>query len=100
MQIAIKGRHVEVSARVRSYMEEKSTKLPKFYDQVMAVDVIVEEQGPKKKVELVITVSGHEDIIAQELGDDLFACFDVCMDRAEKQLTKYKEKARDRKHPV
>jgi putative sigma-54 modulation protein len=98
MQVTIKGRHTEVPAKVRTYMEEKSAKLPKYYDQVMAADIIIDEQGPKKKVEMVINVSGHEDLIAQETGDDLFACFDICMDRAEKQLTKYKEKARDRKH--
>jgi putative sigma-54 modulation protein len=81
-------------------MEEKASKLTKYYDRVMEVDIFVDEQGPKNKVELVISVAGHEDMVAQEVGDDLFACFDVCMDRAEKQLTKVKEKVRDRKHPA
>lgn len=100
MQITIKGRHREVPAEVRTYMEEKANKLPKYYDRIMEVVVFLDEQGPKEKVELVISIAGHEDMVAQEVGDDLFACFDICMDRAEKQLTKLKEKIRDRKHPV
>ena len=100
MQVTIKGRHSEIPVNVRSYMEEKAAKLPKYYDRVMEVDVIIDEEGPKKRVELVISVAGHEDFIAQEVGNDLFACFDICMDHAEKQLTKFKEKVRDRKHPA
>lgn len=100
MQVTIKGRHTEVPVNVKSYMEEKAAKLPKYYDRVMEVNIIIDEQGPKKRVEMLISVAGHEDFVAHEVGDDLFAGFDVCMDRAEKQLTKFKEKVRDHKHPA
>jgi len=49
---------------------------------------------------MVISAAGHNDFVVQEIGNDLFACFDICMDKAEKQLTKVKEKIRDNKRSV
>jgi putative sigma-54 modulation protein len=98
VQVTIIGRHKEVPADVKSYIEGKAAKLPHYYDRVMSVQVILEDTGPLKKVELIVGVAGHEDFVAQEKGAELFACFDVCMDRMENQLRRFKEKIRDNKH--
>ncbi len=100
MQVTIKGRHSEIPDNVRSYMEEKADKLSRYYDRIMAIDIVVDEEGPKNRVEMVISAAGHNDFVVQEIGNDLFACFDICMDKAEKQLTKVKEKIRDNKRSV
>ncbi len=98
MQVTIIGRHREVPQDMRRYMEEKANKLPHYYDRVMAVDVIVDGEPVNTRVELVVSVAGHEDFVAEERGTDVFACFDICMDRVEKQLTRFKDRVRDRKH--
>jgi ribosomal subunit interface protein len=64
----------------------------------MAVQVIVDGDAGMSRVELVISVAGHDDFVAEEKGADMFACFDICIDRAEKQLTRFKDRIRDRKH--
>ncbi len=98
MQVTIIGRHTEVPQDLRKYMEEKANKLPHYYDRVMAVEVIVDGEHAQKRVELVTSVAGHEDFVAEEKGNDIFACFDICIDRLEKQLTRHKDRVRDRKH--
>ena len=101
MQVTIIGRHADVPADLKRYIEEKCDKLPHYYDRVMAVEVIVEvEQPTVKRVEMVISVAGHEDFVAKEKGTDFFACFDICLDHIEKQLTKHKARVRDHKHQV
>jgi putative sigma-54 modulation protein len=98
VQVTIIGRHMEVPQDLRRYMQEKAEKLPHYYDRVMAVEVIVDGEQGAKRVELVVSVAGHEDFVAEEKGTDIFACFDVCLDRVEKQLTRHKDRVRDRKH--
>lgn len=98
MQVTIIGRHMEVPGDLRRYMQEKAEKLPHYYDRVMAVQIIVDGEQAARRVELVVSVAGHEDFVAEEKGNDIFACFDVCLDRLEKQLTRHKDRVRDRKH--
>jgi ribosome hibernation promoting factor len=98
MQVTIIGRHMDVPQDVKTYIDEKARKLPHYYDQVMAVQAVVETLGPKYQVELLISVAGHEDFVSKEKGNDIFACFDVCRDHAEKQLRRFKEKIRGNKH--
>jgi putative sigma-54 modulation protein len=89
---------MELSKEVKTYIDEKARKLPHYYDRVMAVQVIVDDMGPLKRVELIVSVAGHEDFVAHEKGDDIFACFDICMDRSEKQLRRFKDRVRSNKH--
>jgi ribosome hibernation promoting factor len=98
MQVTIIGRHMDVPKDVKVYIDEKARKLPHFYDQVMSVQAVVETLGPKYQVELLVSVAGHGDFVSKEKGDDIFACFDICRDHAEKQLRRFKEKVRDNKH--
>ncbi|MFA5863886.1 MAG: ribosome-associated translation inhibitor RaiA [Phycisphaerae bacterium] len=100
MQVTIIGRHMDVPQDLKRYIEEKAQKLPHYYDRVMAVEVLVEGEHSAKRVELVVTVAGHENFVAQEKGDDIFACFDICIGHIEKQLTRFKDRIRDKKHRV
>jgi putative sigma-54 modulation protein len=83
---------------MKKYIQEKSEKLPHYYDRVMAVNVVVDGEHSSHRVEMVVSVAGHDDFVAEEHGSDIYACFDKCLDRMEKQLTKHKDRVRDRKH--
>ncbi len=98
MQINIIGRHWEVPDNLKSYILEKAEKLPKYYDRVMEVEVIVDGEPPERRIELIVSVAGHPSFVAEDRGEDLFACFDICFDKVERQLRRFKEKVRNRKH--
>jgi ribosome-associated translation inhibitor RaiA len=49
-------------------------------------------------VEVKTDVAGHEDFIANQRHEDLYACIDLVMDRADRQITDWKSKIRDHRH--
>ncbi|NLX06929.1 MAG: ribosome-associated translation inhibitor RaiA [Phycisphaerae bacterium] len=99
MQVSIVGRHMDVPESFKEYAETKLAKLPRVFDRVMMIEVILEGQASQKSVEILVSAAGHSDFVAREEGDDVFACFDLCHDKIDHQLRRYKEKIRNRKHP-
>lgn len=98
MNILVTGRHVDVSNEVRTYVEEKTGKLPRFYDRIREIEVILGHESEQFNVEIIVRADRKHTFVASESGPDTFALVDVVVDRLERQLTKYKEKTRDHKH--
>ncbi len=99
MQVSVTGRHFEITSKIRSYAEEKAAKLPRFYDRVQSVEVVVSRDGDLNSVEMIVTAAGSQTtFVAKEVGPDVAACIDLLIDKLERQLTKHKEKYRNRKH--
>ena len=42
VEITISGRHLEITPAIREYAEEKAGRLPKFYDLIHDVDIILD----------------------------------------------------------
>jgi putative sigma-54 modulation protein len=99
VQVTIVGRHMEIPEQTKAYIERKLEKLPRFYDRVMQIEVVIDGQSPGNTVEIVVSVAKHREFVVQETGEDVLACFDVCVDKMERQLRRHKEKVRNRKHP-
>lgn len=98
MQINVIGRHWHVPDDLREYILKRVEKLPRLYDRIMGIEVIIDGEGPEGKVECIVSVASHPDFVSEEKGRDLFACFDTCLDKIETQLRKFKDKIRNRKH--
>lgn len=99
VQISVTGRHGEVPADIREYVEQKTARLPRYYDRVHAVEVVLNREGDHTLVEMIVKAAGTQEFIAKELGPDARSCIDLLVDKLERQLTKHKEKFRNRKHP-
>lgn len=99
MQISVTGRHMHVAERIKAYAEEKAGRLPRYYDRVQAIEVVLDQEGDHKVVEMIVKAAGTQDFIAREAGPDALSCIDLLVDKLERQLTKHKEKFRNRKHP-
>lgn len=101
MEITVSGRHIEITGPIREYASEKVAKLPRYFDRVSMIEVVVEKRDHRLfDVELIVHADGHEHFVAHGNGDDLYACVDQAVDRMERQLTDHKEKLRNRKHPA
>ena len=48
---------------------------------------------------MIARVDHRQTFVASELHDDVFASVDLVVDKLERQLTRHKEKLRNRKHP-
>jgi putative sigma-54 modulation protein len=98
MLVTITGKHVEVSEALRQRVREKVEKLPRYYDNISQVEVIIERKdGGKPSVEVLARGEGSDVFVAKETGDELNACVDVAVHKIERQLHRKKEKQRDNK---
>jgi putative sigma-54 modulation protein len=97
VQISVTGRHVEVTTDVKEYADKKLARLPRFYDRIRSVEVILGHESENFTVEVIVTADGNP-FVAQEAGPDTFALIDRIVDKLERQLTRHKERFRNRKH--
>ena len=80
---------------------EKASKLPKFYDLIQAVELILEVVQTKQMRAEVVVVAEHKNkFVAAQEGEDLYGCIDLALHKMQMQLTSHKERFRNRKHPA
>jgi putative sigma-54 modulation protein len=99
MLFTITGKHVEITDAIRSHAEEKTAKLPKYYNSVNQVEVIIDGgDGGDAIVEIIARAEHSNVFIAKESGQDTYACIDLAVHKLERQLRRKKKKQRNNKH--
>lgn len=99
MLFTITGKHVEITEAIRSHAEEKTSKLPKYYDSINQVEVIVDgNQGGNTSVEVIARAEHSKVFVGTETGQDAYRCIDMAVHKLERQLRRTKSKERDNKH--
>ncbi len=98
MQINISGKHLTLTPAIESYARKKVEKLPRYFDRIQAIDVIIDKVKNGYCVEIRTDVEHHGDFVARSEHDDLYACIDLTSDRSVRQLTDHKSRLRDHKH--
>ncbi len=94
MHIRVTGRHVKVTDEVRKYVDDKASKLPRYYDRIHEIEVVLDHESEQFTVEMIVRVDRKHTFVAHETGPDTFALVDLIMDKMERQLTRHKEKNR------
>lgn len=96
----ISGKHISVTDALRQHAEEKTAKLPRYYNTVNQVEVIIDgsEGGNNVKVEVIARGEHSNVFVASETGEDAYQCIDLAVHKLERQLTKKKTRERDNKH--
>jgi putative sigma-54 modulation protein len=98
MDIRISGRHVEVTPAIKTYATDKVSKLPRYFDRVTHMDVVLDKvDNHTYDVEIIVEAEHTTKFVAHEKGPDLYAGIDTAVDKLERQLTDHKEKLRIRK---
>ena len=101
MLFKITGKHIAITDAMRAYSEEKTGKLPKFYDSVNQVEVVIDggEAGNNVSVEIIARAEHSNPFVAEESGPDAYQCIDAAVHKLERQLRRKKTKERNNKHP-
>lgn len=104
MIVRVMSRHMDVTAAIKTYAEQKANKLTKYYDRINEIEVILDAgkektNRDKTQVEVIVHAEHASDFIARHDDGDAYACIDACVDKLERQLTDHKERLRNRKHP-
>lgn len=98
MEIVVKGRHYEVSDRFRAHVEEKLSRLEKYDQRIIRVDVeVCKEPNPRladQSVRVEITIRSSGPLIrAEAAAEDKMSA----LDKAFSRLTAQARKASDRR---
>jgi putative sigma-54 modulation protein len=100
MQVTVKGRNTAVPEKLRARAERKLTKLQRFDDRILAMDVeFSEERNPRvadpHRVEVTLTTKAGL-VRAHANATDPSAAVDQVVDRLERQVKKLKGRRVDR----
>jgi len=95
----ITGKHIEVTEAMKHHAEEKTSKLPRYYDSINQVEVIIDGgKGGNVSVEVIARAEHSKVFICTESGEDAYGCIDIAVHKLERQLRRAKGKERDNKH--
>ena len=101
MLFTITGKHIEITEAMRTHAEEKTAKLPRYFNSINQIEVIVEgNEGGNPSVEIIARGEHSMVFVARESGADTYACIDLAVHKLERQLHRKKEKQRNNKHIV
>jgi len=97
--ITISGKHIEITDSIKKHAEEKVSKLPKYYNSINQVEVIIDGgKGSSTSVEIIARAERSKVFVGTETGEDAYKCIDMAVHKLERQLRRTKSKERDNKH--
>lgn len=97
MNFSIHGDHVKITEAIREYVEEKLSKLGKYFDASNDIDIIVKIRIRDEEQIIEVTVPTKLFTIrAEESNKDLYAAIDLVQKKLESQIKKNKSKIASR----
>lgn len=95
MKLRIQSINFDATAALESYINKKTSKLDKFFDEILNVEIYLKVVKPEtainKEAEIKISIPGV-DFFASKTCDTFEEAIDLTVDALEKQIRKYKEK--------
>jgi putative sigma-54 modulation protein len=90
--VVVTGRDEKITTRHKQHTEEKIAKLERYFDGIVKIEAVLGPASAGAGVELIISVRGGKTIVCQAEAKEVYAAIDLVLDKAEVQLTRYKEK--------
>src|SRR6185503_14827326 len=91
MQITVTFRHVDPTAALKTYAEEKLERVKKYLRRPVDAHVILSVSKERHVAEITLQAD-HVTMFAQEETHDLYSAIDLAIDKLEHQAGKLKEK--------
>ena len=99
MQFTISGKHIDITDAIREHAREKTAKLPRYYDSLKEVEVVMDQgEHASIEVEIIARDTHNRTFVGTEKGRDAYAAIDIAVHKLESQLRKTKGKEREDKH--
>ena len=101
MELVITGKNMEISDRIRGYVEKKTDKLDRYLPRIDEALVELRTEGAKSSadrhvVQLTVRVRGTI-LRAEERATDVFTAIDAVLDKMYRQIMRYKTRGRGRR---
>ncbi len=97
MKTNIQSIHFDASEQLQAFIEKKTAKLERFFDEIDTVEVTLKVVKPEtamnKQADVKVVVK-NDNLFASKICDTFEESIDQCIDALRIQLEKYKEKMR------
>jgi putative sigma-54 modulation protein len=94
MRINVTGHHVNLTAALKTYLEDKLKRVARHFDELVDTHVILGMEKQLCKAEATIHVSGNS-LYAEASHEDMYAAIDGLVDKLDRQVKKHKERVTD-----
>ena len=100
MQVAIACRHGRIASDVHGHINQKCEKLLTYFERVTAIQVTVDYEKDRVKVEILVDAEHRHNFVARGLSDEVIPAFDQTLHKMEQQIKKYKQKIQDHRRDL
>ena len=97
MRVSVTFRNFSTSEPIKTYAQEKVSRLSRFLINPIDADVVLEQQGFLNVAEANVRASGKAFTGSESSEDDMYAAIDLMIDKLASQARRYKAKVRDHK---
>lgn len=89
MEIIVRGKNLEVTPALRSYVEKHTDKIQRYFDKPVKINALLRISNMTETCEVTVFVDG---VILRgvEKSDDMYKSIDLVFDKVERQIHKYK----------
>ena len=91
MKFIISGKNIDVTAGLRSAVNEKIGKLERYFTDSTEIHVTLSTEKERQKIEVTIPMKGNI-IRAEQESNDMYVSIDLVEEIIERQLRRYKTK--------
>ncbi len=95
MKFNIAARNIELTDSLKATVEEKLSKLNRYFKEETIVNVTMTVEKDRQKIEVTIPVKGHI-IRSEQVTNDMYASIDMVEEVIERQMRKYRTKLANR----
>ena len=95
MDITVTFRHMEPTESLKTYAEEKISKIDKILDSPSEAHIVLEVEKFRHIADVTFSVNGTRIKAVEETGD-MYSAIDQVMDKIETQVKRHRSKIRKR----
>lgn len=100
MNIQVTTVHFTADQKLMDFVNKKVSKLDTYFDGIIGVEVILKVEKPEtvnnKIAEIKLSIPGTDYLFAEKQADSFEESLDLAIDAIRRQLTKFKEKLKDK----
>ena len=94
MQLTISGHQIDLTDSMKSYIDEKMSRIERHFDHLNSIDVVLHVEKIHHKAEATVNAKGVTMHAHADSGN-MYATIDELADKLDSQVRKHKEKITD-----
>lgn len=100
MNIQVNTVHFTADQKLTDFVNKKVTKLDTYFEGIIGAEVILKVVKPEtannKVAEIKLSIPGADYLFAEKQADTFEEAIDLTIDAIRRQLTKFKDKLKDK----